>query len=64
MPNIAYVICCNDAIMRVSLGTEVEADRKKENMAENDYKKNRHAYDSWKNYRDRCFWRLLEIECS
>lgn len=69
----ALVICCNDAVMAVHLGTEEEATVELERLAREDYGRNHWHWDDearrygvmfttgYQLYRHRCYWHLHDV---
>ena len=56
-----HVICCNDSIEVAFLGSEEEATKKLEKLAEKDYNK-RGNWTSYEYYRDINFWHLHTVD--
>jgi hypothetical protein len=68
-PDNAHVICCNDAVMHVHLGTEEQAQGKLEELAKADYDRNHWYWEGvarhygnnaspYSYYRNRCYWHI------
>lgn len=65
-----YVVCCNDSVMGVCLGTEDQARTAMETLARADYERSRHHWkgafkqyqncvkDAYDFYRKECIWHL------
>lgn len=70
----AHVICCNDAVVAVHLGTEEEAQAAIEPLARADFERDKwhwqdearlgpkeHHENPYKYYRTRCYWHLHTV---
>jgi hypothetical protein len=63
----AHVICCNDEVKRVILGSLERAKRIKEELSEADYNYYHTfdpAFDNYTNYRKRMFWHIHTVKGS
>lgn len=58
----AFVVCCNDAIKKVYLGNDDDAEVFKEKVAKEAFKKEGGNFKNEEEYRGICFWHLHETE--
>lgn len=57
-----YVIRCNDALMRVVIGSQKAADDIAEDMAKAEFSMSPQAWNGdYKTYRNRMYWRAVEV---
>lgn len=58
----AHVVCCNDAVVAVVLGTEAQADLAMEQFVVEDYQRSRwHFNNSSVEYLNRCYWHIHTV---
>lgn len=55
-PTHAHVVCCNDAVMAVVIGTEEQAEEAMEPMIAADYERTKWHYKDGVEYLSRLYW--------
>lgn len=61
----AFVICCNDSVEAVVLGTKTQAEKIKQRLSKEYFERNRHSFNQSYStpeevYRIRCLWAARE----
>jgi hypothetical protein len=56
-----HVICCNDSVEFAVVDDEPKAIEKLEELVEEDFLKNIHAFADRQEYKNRCFWHIHTV---
>jgi hypothetical protein len=58
----AHIVCCNDSTEFVVLGGEKKANDKLKSLRKEHYEKNKWSFPDFKEYKQRCYWHLHDVE--
>jgi len=64
MEHVAHVICCNDSVEFVVIDNEVAAKDKIQELAEENYVRNRWNFKSYEEYRKIYYWHIHSVGVS
>ena len=59
----AHVICCNDSVQHVVIGSEEQAEKKRKELKKSYFKRNKHNFNSAEEYALQCFWHIHTVHC-